>query len=159
MLSKIQEDEQLYGSDSRICYLLTDRDIQYIFETIWNSQSILSATNDIYQLEFVRWNKEEEWTPWNTILLTIDEAESHLKLTSLELVKEIEIFIDAFKLLLNFIYPFKQSYGEPFIKKIKQKHAMARNYFSKLPNISEYLRKMELRGDIHLPSLTGIKIN
>lgn len=136
MLSKIQEDEQLYGSDSRICYLLTDRDIQYIFETIWNSQSILSATNDIYQLEFVRWNKEEEWTPWNTILLTIDEAESHLKLTSLEL-----------------------SYGEPFIKKIKQKHAMARNYFSKLPNISEYLRKMELRGDIHLPSLTGIKIN
>jgi hypothetical protein len=36
---------------------------------------------------------------------------------------------------------------------------MARNYFSKLPKISEYLRKMEVKGDISLPSLTGIKIN
>ncbi len=66
--------------------LSKDRDIQYIFESIWNSQSILSATADIYQLEFVRWNKDQEWTPWNTILLTLDEAESHLKLTNLELV-------------------------------------------------------------------------
>ena len=57
-----------------------------MFESIWNSQSVLSATNDIYQLHFVRWNKDAEWTPWNTILLTLDEAESHLKLKNLDLV-------------------------------------------------------------------------
>ena len=48
-----------------------------MFESIWTGQSILSACTDIYQLHFVRWNKEEEWTPWNTLLLTLDEAESH----------------------------------------------------------------------------------
>lgn len=57
-----------------------------MFESIWNSQSILSANNDIYQLHFVRWKKDEEWTPWNCILLTLDEAESHLKLKNLEAV-------------------------------------------------------------------------
>lgn len=63
-----------------------------MFESIWNSQSILSASNDIYQLHFVRWNKEEEWTPWNTILLTLEEAESHLKLKNLDLVRLISVF-------------------------------------------------------------------
>ena len=86
LLARIQQDEQIYSPNSRMCFLLTDRDIQYMFETIWNSQSILSANNDIYQLHFVRWKKDEEWTPWNTVLLTLDEAESHLKLTNLELV-------------------------------------------------------------------------
>ncbi|RMZ94353.1 IQ and ubiquitin-like domain-containing, partial [Brachionus plicatilis] len=62
MLARIQQDEQSYSSNSRICFLLTERDIQYMFETIWNSQSILSSNNDIYQLHFVRWKKEEEWS-------------------------------------------------------------------------------------------------
>ncbi|CAF0920169.1 unnamed protein product, partial [Brachionus calyciflorus] len=135
MLARIQHDEQEYSPYSRMCFLLTDRDIQYMFETIWNSQSILSSNEDIYQLHFVRWKKDEEWTPWNTILLTLDEAESHLKLTNLEL-----------------------SYGEQFTKKIKQKHVMARNYFSRLPNVSNYLNKAESKGDLRLPSLTGVKI-
>ena len=65
---------------------LKDRDIYYMFDKIWNSQSILSANQDIYQLHFVRWNRNEEWSPWNCILLTLDEADSHLKLTNLELV-------------------------------------------------------------------------
>ncbi len=85
-MSKIQHDEQTFGSDSRICFLLTDRDIQYMFESIWNSQSILSASTDIYQLHFVRWKVGEEWAPWNTVLLTLEEAEAHLKLKNLELV-------------------------------------------------------------------------
>ena len=89
MLQRVQQDEMLYGPNSRICYLINDRDIQYMVESIWNSQSILSATTDIYQLHFVRWNKEEEWSPWNCILLTSDEADAHLKLKNLELVYSI----------------------------------------------------------------------
>lgn len=87
MLTNIQQDEQKYGGKpSTICYLLSEKDVYYLFETIWNSQSVLSSNQDIYQLHFVRWNKEEAWTPWNTILLTTEEANSHLKLTNLELV-------------------------------------------------------------------------
>ncbi len=65
-----------------------------MFESIWTGQSILSACADIFQLHFVRWNKEEEWTPWNTILLTLEEAESHLKLKNLELVNKHFLVID-----------------------------------------------------------------
>jgi hypothetical protein len=71
-----------------------------MFESIWNSQSILSASNDIYQLIFVRWNKDEEWTPWNTILLTAEEAESHLKLKNLDLVSFLGPFF-LYVLIIN----------------------------------------------------------
>lgn len=66
--------------------IFKERDVQYIFENIWSSQSILSSINDVYQLHFVRWNKLEEWSPWNCILLTLEEASAHLKLTDLEAV-------------------------------------------------------------------------
>jgi len=36
---------------------------------------------------------------------------------------------------------------------------MARNYFSKLPSISNYLSKSDFKEELHLPSLTGIKIS
>jgi len=65
---------------------MKERDIQYLFDSIWNSQSILSASSDIYKLHFVRWNKNEEWSPWNTVLLTLDECDSHMKLKDLEAV-------------------------------------------------------------------------
>ena len=79
-----------------------------MFESIWTGQSILSACTDIYQLHFVRWNKEDEWTPWNTLLLTLDEAETHLKLRNLELVriayffKVSKISVKIENLFLNF---------------------------------------------------------
>ncbi len=73
-----------------------------MFEAIWNSQSILSANSDIYQLHFVRWKMEEEWTPWNCVLLTLDEADSHLKLTNLELVNIRWFFVLELKRKLVF---------------------------------------------------------
>jgi hypothetical protein len=59
---------------------------------------------------------------------------------------------------LLFLANFK-NYGDTFIRKIKQKHTVARNYFSKLPGISEYMRKLELRGDIYFPPLAGVAIS
>lgn len=49
-------------------------------ENIWNSQSVLSAHEDLFDLVLVRWNKYEEWSPWNCILLTEEEASAHTKL-------------------------------------------------------------------------------
>jgi len=48
--------------------------------TIWNGRSFLSADTNLFNLVLVRWNKYEQWSPWNTILLTRDEAEAHDKL-------------------------------------------------------------------------------
>jgi hypothetical protein len=51
-----------------------------------------------------------------------------------------------------------KNYGDVFIRKVKQKHMVAKSYFSKLPGISEHIRKKEADGDVHFPTLTGIRI-
>ena len=51
---------------------------------MWNSQSVLSAWDDLYDLVLVRWDKHIEWSPWNCILLTKEEAAAHAKLHKLE---------------------------------------------------------------------------
>jgi len=68
--------------------LFQEKDICYLVTKIWDGQSILSAWNDLYDLVLVRWNNQEEWSPWNCILLTKDEASAHKKITSLEEVQQ-----------------------------------------------------------------------
>merc|ERR1739842_195030 len=118
MLRSLRHKEAEYkDSAGRTAFLIQEKDLQYLVESIWVSQSILSAWEDIGDLEFVRWNKDEEWTPWNCILLTKDEAIAHLRLEHLS-----------------------QAYGDVFMEKIRHKHTLACIYFSKLPGMSEQLR-------------------
>ena len=69
---------------------LQEPDLRYLVENIWNSQSVLSAHEDLFDLVLVRWNKYEEWSPWNCILLTKEEASAHAKL---ENVTEVLVFL------------------------------------------------------------------
>lgn len=39
---------------------------------------------------------------------------------------------------------YLQGYGDVFIRKIKQKHTLARNYFSRLPGMAELIRKQKM---------------
>ena len=52
-------------------------------EKIWNSQSIVSAWEDLYDLVLVRWDKHREWSPWNCVLLTKEESSAHERLETL----------------------------------------------------------------------------
>lgn len=61
--------------------------MEYLFKNIWDSHSVLSEETDIYSLIFVRWHREEEFTPWNCILLTIEEANAHAKIADPETVR------------------------------------------------------------------------
>lgn len=61
-----------------------ENDLRYLVENIWSNQSVLSAWSDLYDLVLCRWNKHQEWSPWNCILLTHEEGEAHKKLFSLE---------------------------------------------------------------------------
>lgn len=71
------------------------QDLQYLTENIWSSQSALSACKDLGDLALVRWDKSMQWSPWNCILLTRDEATAHLKLASIEEVRELDSFWGA----------------------------------------------------------------
>lgn len=76
-----------------VFFVLQEQDLRYLVEKIWSGQSILSAWEDLYDLTFVRWDKHQEWSPWNCILLTKDEAASHVKLVDLE---EVNILLILF---------------------------------------------------------------
>ncbi|XP_067684534.1 IQ motif and ubiquitin-like domain-containing protein [Haliotis asinina] len=138
MLKSLRKSEEGYGDGSQIAFLLQENDLQYLVENIWNSQSILSAWEDLYDLMLVRWDKHDEWSPWNCVLLTKEEASAHDRLHSLE-----------------------EGYGHVFIHKVKQKHTLARNYFSRLPGMAELIRKRTGMRDIQSnrgPSVAGTAV-
>ncbi|CAI9729680.1 Hypothetical predicted protein [Octopus vulgaris] len=110
MLKSLRSREERYKDNSTIAFLLQDSDICYLVEKIWNSESIISNCNDLYELIWVRWNKDEVWTPWNCLLVTFEEAEMHSKLEDLNI-----------------------AYGEVFVNKVLQKHLSAKSHFSRLP--------------------------
>ncbi|XP_068943212.1 IQ motif and ubiquitin-like domain-containing protein [Petaurus breviceps papuanus] len=116
LLKQLYQSEADYEDDSKIAFLMQLQDLQYLIENIWASQSILSAWNDLYDLVIVRWNKTQEWAPWNCILLTNDEANAHLRMKNLE-----------------------EGYEPVFIHRIKHKHILAKNYFSQIPMMAAFL--------------------
>ncbi|XP_055139816.1 IQ motif and ubiquitin-like domain-containing protein isoform X1 [Symphalangus syndactylus] len=116
LLQQLYYTEADYEDDSKIAFLMQLQDIQYLTENIWASQSVLSACDNLSDLVMVRWNKSLEWSPWNCILLTKDEAAAHLKLTSIE-----------------------EGYERSFIHKIKHKHILAKNYFSQIPVLASFI--------------------
>ncbi|NXD22248.1 IQUB protein, partial [Spelaeornis formosus] len=118
ILENLRKSEVDYQDDSKIVFLVQLPDLHYLVENIWNCQSALSASSELYDLVMVRWDKQHEWSPWNTILLTKEEADAHLKLCSLQ-----------------------KTYEAPFICKIEQKHIRARNYFAQIPAMSTFLRR------------------
>ncbi|XP_056429757.1 IQ and ubiquitin-like domain-containing protein isoform X1 [Hyla sarda] len=118
LLKQLKKSEADYGDDAKIAFLLQQEDLQYLVENIWGSNSALSACDDLYELVIVRWNKYYEWSPWNCILLTKEEAAAHLNLANAD-----------------------QAYGIVFIRKIKHRHSLAKNYFSQIPEMAPFLHR------------------
>ncbi|XP_044132881.1 IQ and ubiquitin-like domain-containing protein [Bufo gargarizans] len=118
LLKQLKKSEADYGDDTKIAFLLQQEDLQYLVENIWGCNSSLSACDDLYELAMVRWNKYYEWSPWNCILLTKEEAAAHLKLANAD-----------------------QAYGIVFIRKIKHRHTLAKNYFSQIPEMAPFLHR------------------
>ncbi|XP_026821928.1 IQ and ubiquitin-like domain-containing protein [Rhopalosiphum maidis] len=83
ILKNIKATEAQLCSKTCLVSLLNAEDIYYLVTNIWKGKSAISDCNDIIQLRLVRWNKELEWSPSNTILLSIEEANSHSKISNL----------------------------------------------------------------------------
>ncbi|XP_075065034.1 IQ motif and ubiquitin-like domain-containing protein [Mixophyes fleayi] len=118
LLKQLKKSEASYGDDAKIAFLLQQEDLQYLVDNIWAAHSALSACDDLYDLVMVRWDKYYEWSPWNCVLLTKEEAAAHLKLANAE-----------------------QAYGIVFIRKIKHRHTLAKNYFSQIPEMAPFLHQ------------------
>lgn len=75
------------------CIISQVEDVQHLVEKIWASCSVLNGSKDLYDLRFIRWNREREWSPWNCILLTTEESTAHLEIKDVHKVKDIELLI------------------------------------------------------------------
>ncbi|NXX90480.1 IQUB protein, partial [Centropus bengalensis] len=120
ILKNLRKSEADYEDDAKIVFFVQYQDLQYMIDNIWGCQSALSACSDLYDLVMVRWDKQQEWSPWNTILLTKDEADAHLKLCSLQ-----------------------KAYEETFIHRIKHKHIQAKTYFAQIPVMASFLHRSD----------------
>ena len=78
------------GRRVMICFSVSSQetDLRYLIENIWGGQSALSSEKELYELRLVRWDRREQWSPWNCILLSKEEAQAHLRLDGLEEVRE-----------------------------------------------------------------------
>ncbi|XP_071659468.1 IQ motif and ubiquitin-like domain-containing protein [Patagioenas fasciata] len=120
LLENLRKSEVDYQDGAKIVFLVQHQDLQYMIENIWGSQSALSACSDLYDLVMVRWDKRHEWSPWNTILLTKDEADEHLKLCDLQ-----------------------KAYEAVFINRIKRKHIRTKKYFAQIPAMASFLHRTD----------------
>lgn len=116
MLRNIKQSEEQYSDGSHIIFLLQEMDLCYLVEHIWSAQSLLSGDKELAELVLIRWNVLEQWSPWNCVLLNDDEAKAHLNLPDVE-----------------------SSYGAVLVQKVKHRHVLARNYFSKLPGMKDHM--------------------
>lgn len=60
--------------------------MQYLVEAVWASRSALSANIDLYNLAFVQWDRQKDWSPWNCILLSKEETSAHLEVEDVHTV-------------------------------------------------------------------------
>ncbi|XP_063317015.1 IQ motif and ubiquitin-like domain-containing protein [Pelmatolapia mariae] len=116
ILMRLRADEQRLNAEAKIPFLLKVQDMQYLVEAVWASRSALSASIDLYNLVFVRWDRHKDWSPWNCILLSKEETSAHLE------VEDIHT-----------------TYDTTLIHEIERKHAQARRHFSQVPVMSEHL--------------------
>lgn len=122
ILRCLRDTEAECSPDAKITYLLQEQDLRYLVDVLWGAQSALSGWKDLHDLMLVRWEKHLDWSPWNCILLTKDEAAAHLKLENIE-----------------------KAYDVVVIRNVKQKHALARKYFSQIPAMAECLHNAEIQ--------------
>lgn len=105
----VRATEAKLKTKSNITFFLNTEDIYYLVEIIWKGKSALSEFKDVTQLQLVRWDHRLNWSPSNTILLTIHEAAVHSNISDINKV-----------------------YTSTFIESVHLKHVAAKNYFKGL---------------------------
>ncbi|KAJ8261845.1 hypothetical protein GJAV_G00159120 [Gymnothorax javanicus] len=118
ILQCLRRTEAEQHPEAKITYLL--QELQYLVDVVWGGQSALSTCNDLRELVMVRWDREEEWSPWNCILLKKDEAPLHLSLEN--------------------VY---QAYSPAFIRSIQYRHALAKSHFRQIQPMVERFDSMD----------------
>ncbi|KAG8317851.1 hypothetical protein J6590_018246 [Homalodisca vitripennis] len=118
ILRKVQHSEMSKCCYTSVCFLLQKIGMCFLTNVIWHGQSPISTCQDLSRLQHVRWQADIEWSPWNTILLTDQEAKCH----------ESIINLSTF-------------YSKSLIGTVHRRHITARIHFSDLMKMDRDLRE------------------
>lgn len=95
MLLEIRRDEAKLGCYSSLAFVTGIKVICRLVNEIWHGKSGISECDNLDDLRLVRFRRELEWAPWNSLLLTRNEAARYYE------IDDIESFYDT-KLLYKF---------------------------------------------------------
>ncbi|CAK9830941.1 IQ and ubiquitin-like domain-containing protein [Anthophora retusa] len=118
LLDYVRTEERARESPSAIAFSMQKHDMYHLVNNIWHGHSIVSGNRDLFLLRIVRYDMNKEWSPWNCILLTDEEAEVHRRIKDLPLV-----------------------YSKPLIERILLSHQLAKNQFKRLRQFEEEFRE------------------
>ncbi|XP_076245970.1 uncharacterized protein LOC143186282 [Calliopsis andreniformis] len=118
LLVCVRSAERARNSPSAIAFIMQKHDIYHLVHNIWHGRSVVSENKDLFKLKMIRYHVNEEWSPWNCILLTEEEAEVHARIEDLQSV-----------------------YSKPLIKKVRLCHQVAKNHFKHLMKFEKEFRE------------------
>ncbi|KAL6447585.1 hypothetical protein ACFW04_000051 [Cataglyphis niger] len=84
MLREIRRFEAKMGCYSSLAFVIGAKVIWRLVNEVWHGKSGISECDDLDQLMLTRFQRELEWAPWNSLLLTKNEAVIHYNITDIE---------------------------------------------------------------------------
>lgn len=84
MLREIRRFEAKMGCYSSLAFVIGAKVIYRLVNEVWHGKSGISECDDLDQLMLTRFRRELEWAPWNSLLLTKNEAVIHYNITDIE---------------------------------------------------------------------------
>lgn len=132
ILENLRNKERNLGISTGLVFFLKKSDICYLVEKLWKNQSPLSGNTNLENLVLTRWNRKKEWTPWNNILLTEEEAEVHDKIENIS-----------------------EEYSPELFRIVERKLLQAAMHFSSLPHLQLYIKscpihKLSKQSKLHM---------
>ncbi|EDV91560.1 GH13365 [Drosophila grimshawi] len=86
ILRCIQRDERKRKCATSFAFVIQQDDVRHIIDKIWHGHSALSKSENLNELRLPRWNKSDDWSPWNCVCLTERETRDHYKIEQMDKV-------------------------------------------------------------------------
>ncbi|BFF90480.1 IQ and ubiquitin-like domain-containing protein [Drosophila madeirensis] len=113
ILRCVQRDERKRKCTTSFAFVMQSDDVRHIIDKIWHGHSALSKTQNLNELRLPRWNKSDDWAPWNCVCLTERETRDHYKIEDIEKV-----------------------YDPKFVLHVSNRHMLARSLFQTLAAVA-----------------------
>ncbi|XP_047531824.1 IQ and ubiquitin-like domain-containing protein [Vanessa atalanta] len=133
ILRTVQRDERRRKCWGSLAFVLQEKDIFFIVEKLWHSHSAISECRDMTELRLCRWHVNEDWSPWNCFLITVQEMKAHLKLEHPEMV-----------------------YDDELVQKVKNKHKLAKANFEQLVTVNKRITESSDWADVRAPAIARV---